>query len=394
MKKSIKPFIIGTVVGSLLTVSSVAFADNGIQAIKALLDRSVKVTVNGSAAKLDNPAITYDGKTYVYLKDVSKLLGAQVNWNTKTKTIELKVDPSVLPSKPQVIATYKVNAKEATVMDTEYAKYKTFMTVVNSSTSQMLEDATYKEQFLREYVGYKILYATYGSKEMSAEDKTAFAADFNEFLAQLKTYLGQNPDLKTKLEKSGVTENDMRVYYKMLTLVPKEMENNVTADAIKAEFMAKQADYNIVTVRHILIGTEALSTGGVERTDAEALARAKEVKKLLVDGGNWTALAKEYSEDPGSSDNGGLYENQQSLGWVTEFKDAANTQPIGEIGDPVKTDYGYHVIQVEKRETKSYENLTEQDIAQLRSEIAQARFENFMSNELPGKITKLDASKA
>ncbi|CAH1197577.1 Chaperone SurA [Paenibacillus plantiphilus] len=394
MKKSIKPFIIGTVVGSLLTISSVTFADTGIQAIKALLNKDLKVTVNGSAAKLDNPAITYDGKTYVYLKDISKLVGAQVNWNAKSKTVELKVDPSVLPTKPQTIATYKDNAITGSVTDKEFAKYKAFMSIINTQTEQMLSDASYKEQFMHEYIGYKILYAKYGAKPLSKEQQASFDSNLAGFLSELKTYVKQNANIQATVDKVGLTDADIKVYYTMLIQVPLAMENEVTEDELKAEFKKTQANYNMVTVRHILVGTNPLDTGGVQRTDAEALERANKVRKLLVEGGDWALLAKEYSEDPGSSGNGGLYENQQSNGWVAEFKDAANTQPVGEIGQPVKTSFGYHVIKVEKRDTKSYEQLTSQEALAIRSAIAKASFDTFMSKELPGKITKLDMSKA
>lgn len=394
MKKSIKPFIIGTVVGSLLTVSSVAFADTGIQAIKALLNKNLKVTVNGSAAKLDNPAITYDGKTYVYLKDISKLVGAQVNWNAKSKTVELKVDPSVIPTAPQTVAVYKDNAIEGTITDKEFVKYTTFLVVINPQNEQALKDNSYKEQILREYIGYKILHAKYGAKPLSKEDQTSYDKELSQFMGQFNAYVGQDASLQARMDRVGLTEKEIKLYHAMLTQVPQAMEKAVTDNEVKTTFEAIKADYNIVTVRHILIGTNPLDTGGIQRTDAEALERANKVRQLLVDGGDWAALAKEYSEDPGSSGNGGLYENQQSKGWVVEFKDAANTQPVGEIGQPVKTDYGYHVIQVEKRTEKSFDQLTTQEVQSVRSSIAKAKFDDFMSKELPGKITKLDMTKA
>ena len=83
----------------------------------------------------------------------------------------------------------------------------------------------------------------------------------------------------------------------------------------------------------------------VERTDAEAKALAESIRQQLLAGGDFAALAKEYSSD-GSSAEGG------DLGWfgrsrmVAPFAETAFTLPVGEISEPVKTQFGYHIIEV------------------------------------------------
>lgn len=79
---------------------------------------------------------------------------------------------------------------------------------------------------------------------------------------------------------------------------------------------------------------------------------AKEIKAKLDKGEDFAKLAKQYSQDPGSASNGG------DLGWfgpgkmVKEFEDAAYKLKVGEISDPVKTEYGYHIIKVTDKEEK------------------------------------------
>jgi parvulin-like peptidyl-prolyl isomerase len=86
------------------------------------------------------------------------------------------------------------------------------------------------------------------------------------------------------------------------------------------------------------------------RDDAAALALAQELRQRLVDGEEFAALAAEYSDDPGSAMSGG------DLGWfsrgrmVPEFEEAAFSLAPGEISEPVRTDFGYHIIQVIERD--------------------------------------------
>ena len=90
-----------------------------------------------------------------------------------------------------------------------------------------------------------------------------------------------------------------------------------------------------VRARHILIKDAQLATS---------------VYGKLKSGENFAEAASQYSEDTGSAVNGG------DLGWfgrgamVSEFEQAAFSQPIGEIGEPVQSEFGYHIIQVIARE--------------------------------------------
>jgi len=86
------------------------------------------------------------------------------------------------------------------------------------------------------------------------------------------------------------------------------------------------------------------------RSADQALARIIEAKQKLDAGGDFAALAKEYSEDTGSQNQGG------ELGWfgkgrmVAEFEAAAFKLQAGQVSEPVKTQFGYHLIKVEERD--------------------------------------------
>ncbi|MCX8001044.1 MAG: peptidylprolyl isomerase [Anoxybacillus mongoliensis] len=88
---------------------------------------------------------------------------------------------------------------------------------------------------------------------------------------------------------------------------------------------------------------------------------AKEIKVKLEKGEDFAKLAKEYSKDTGSAQKGG------DLGWfgpgkmVEEFEKAAYALNVGEISDPVKTQFGYHIIKVtDKEKKKSFDEMKEE----------------------------------
>lgn len=79
-------------------------------------------------------------------------------------------------------------------------------------------------------------------------------------------------------------------------------------------------------------------------------AKAEEILKRAQAGEDFAALAKEFSEDPGSKDKGGLYENVRLGQMVKPFEEAAMSVQPGEIvPNPVETDFGFHIIKLEAK---------------------------------------------
>ncbi|MBP3967023.1 peptidylprolyl isomerase [Paenibacillus lignilyticus] len=286
----------------------------------------------------------------------------------------------------KTIATYT----DGTVTDKEFKKYSTFFGIVQPQTEMYLSIPQLQEQFLREYIGYKVLYKRLG--DVKQDDATKKEVD--NFYTQMKQQIDGTPEIKKKADDAGLTENDIKYFYSMISSIMKDQEKKVTDDQVKKEYDTTKDDYNMISVRHILIGTVDPTTGAEKRKDEEALKIAKEVKAKLDAGGDWKALAKQYSDDTGSKDNGGLYEDQQAKGWVAEFKDAANKQEIGKVGEPVKSQFGYHVMKVEKRTPTAFDKLTAEDKTLLKQAVASANLNKFMTDELPKMITKIDLPKA
>ncbi len=136
----------------------------------------------------------------------------------------------------------------------------------------------------------------------------------------------------------------------------KEKAENPTEAEVKAYFQANSERYATperFTARHILVSLKgAPGVGDKGLSDDEAKARLAEIQKQLKDGKKLEDLAKEYSDDPGSKNNGGLYKDVPFGRFAKEFEEAVRTQEIGKVGEPVKTNFGYHLILVESRSPK------------------------------------------
>ena len=85
-----------------------------------------------------------------------------------------------------------------------------------------------------------------------------------------------------------------------------------------------------------------------EEEKQKVISKLKEFKKEVLAGSSFSTKAVLYSQDPGSSSNGGYYKMNRKTPFVKEFKDIAFSLAEGEISEPFETDFGYHIIYVEK----------------------------------------------
>ncbi len=119
-----------------------------------------------------------------------------------------------------------------------------------------------------------------------------------------------------------------------------------------------QSEYQVpeqARSRHILIKVDPNADA---KTVAAAKAKADDIANQLRHGGNWTDLAKKDSDDPGSKDSGGELGFSQRGRMVPEFDAAIFNNPIGQIA-VIKSQFGFHVVQVEERQTAHTQSLAE-----------------------------------
>jgi peptidyl-prolyl cis-trans isomerase D len=164
----------------------------------------------------------------------------------------------------------------------------------------------------------------------------------------------------------------------------------VSDSDVLAYYNAHQADYQVkdqVRARHILI---SVPQGADAKTDAVAKAKAEGILKQLRAGGDFAALAKANSDDPGSKDSGGELGFFTKGRMVPEFEKAAFALQPGQISDLVKTSFGYHIIQVEEKQTAHTKPLSEVR-AQIVPVLQQQRIgtaEQQYANQLANQVKK------
>ncbi|MBI1754459.1 MAG: peptidylprolyl isomerase [Acidobacteria bacterium] len=141
----------------------------------------------------------------------------------------------------------------------------------------------------------------------------------------------------------------------------------------------------LVSLRHILVSVKQ-GEGQPGLTDEEAKAKIAKVQGELKGGAKFEDLAKTYSDDPGSKDNGGLYADGDPAKWVSEFGAAARSQALGEVGAPVKTQFGYHLIKVESR--KPSRQMPFEEAKQGAERMAQQERQAIVWNELMDGLRK------
>lgn len=141
-------------------------------------------------------------------------------------------------------------------------------------------------------------------------------------------------------------KNVIAIDYKKSEIAKKYIKEAITEDELKDYYDNHISDE--LSVKHILIAPE-VSDGATdeEKTNAEnaALEKAKNLIEQLNNGADFETLAKENSDDDATKDNGGVINNVVKEGYVTEFWNAAYALENGKYtNEPVKTQYGYHII--------------------------------------------------
>ncbi|MED0990410.1 peptidylprolyl isomerase PrsA [Bacillus nitratireducens] len=168
------------------------------------------------------------------------------------------------------------------------------------------------------------------------------------------------------LEQVGLkNENELKEKMKPEIALEKAIRATVTDKDVKDNHKPE------MKVSHILVKDEKA---------------AKEVKEKINNGEDFTALAKQYSEDTGSKEQGGEIAGFAPGQTVKEFEEAAYKLDAGQVSEPIKTSYGYHIIKVtDKKELKPFDEVKDtirKDLEQQRLQDATGKWKQQVINDL------------
>jgi parvulin-like peptidyl-prolyl isomerase len=189
---------------------------------------------------------------------------------------------------------------------------------------------------------------------------------------------GKRAEYEKALKKAGFTAEDYRANALAVTALTQKIFDAVTKDVkvsnqeILGYYTANQSQYGTPEsrdVRHILIAVKD-KDGNVDF--AASKEKADQVYAQLKAGADFAKLAKEDSADPGSKDNGGKYTITRGQ-TVPEFEKVSFELKTGELSKPVKTTYGYHVIQAVSDVRKATRTPLEKVKASIRTTLLQQK---------------------
>jgi len=180
-----------------------------------------------------------------------------------------------------------------------------------------------------------------------AADENEIALQFNEVQAQFQT----EQDFQSALEGMDYTESSFKSAVERRITLEKLIDNDIApginvSDESSRSYYEENPEFFVqpkqVRASHILIVVEDQNS---EEQKKEAMQKIELVQQKLRAGGDFAALAREYSEGPSNTQGGdlGFFQRGQM---VPPFEEAAFSMEIDELSDIVQTRFGYHLIKV------------------------------------------------
>ena len=202
--------------------------------------------------------------------------------------------------------------------------------------------------------------------------------NLDEFKAYFFEIIKMNK-LTSQMQKKIVDE---------VTITPEEVRNffkGIPADEIPT-FGAEMEVAQIV-IKPVI----------AEEEKKRVIDKLNEIRQDVLNGSSFFSKAVLFSEDPGSSSNGGYYKMNRKTAFVKEFKDVAFSLAEGEISEPFETEFGYHIIMVDKikgQEVELRHILIAPKVSTQAMKDAKAKIDQIRTKIINKEITFADAAKS
>ncbi|MDR9857628.1 peptidylprolyl isomerase [Paenibacillus sp. VCA1] len=282
----------------------------------------------------------------------------------------------------KVVATYKGGKITAKQLETQ----KKIISFTSPENAQLVNLGYFQDFLVKQMIAFDYLSGKAADSSKKEGEKQA-----DQLIEQNKKNMGDE-QFKKELAAQNLKEEDLRNYLVKTMTAMEDMNSKVTEDEIKNKFEANKQDYTVATLHHVLIGLQYGDKK--ERTKEEALRIAKDVKSQLDKGADFAEIAKTYSDDSATKENGGLYENFTVGQYnINGFKEQVLTLPLNKISDPFETTLGYHIVKVDSRKETTFDQLTKEQKEIIKYNLGAAKIDNFIQNQLKDIIQKIDLPK-
>lgn len=255
-----------------------------------------------------------------------------------------------------VVATYNGGQ----VHEGEFQKQFNLQYMLVKPTATKEEAEVEKKKFLESYILEQKLLLAQAKESGVKVDASQVNASVSQYKSQIIqfVYSGDANKFNQQLKKFGLSEKDLNPLIETFTYLEQFQQDklksvSVSEEEVKQFYNGHRSAYSNATVYHILT-----------KNVADALIAKERVAK----GEDFSKVAQEMSIDPSAKQNGGKMEGPLTQ-YVAPFRDAAATLEIGKLSDPVKTEFGYHILKVEKRgEPEAFDKVKESIKQQLIAE--------------------------
>ena len=157
--------------------------------------------------------------------------------------------------------------------------------------------------------------------------------------------------------------------------------------ALEAYYDSHKGEYDSAKGRHILVRFQGsrvpLKPDQKELTEQEAAAKAGQIRARIAKGEDFAAVAKAESDDTGSGAQGGDLGTFTRGRMVPEFEQAAFALPVNELSQPVRTAFGYHIIQIQERSSKPLAEVKDEIAKKIQTEAGDKAMKDLKSTVKP-----------
>jgi len=278
------------------------------------------------------------------------------------------------------------------VLDSEIAAFKLELEQqsegkMDISDCEMLEQIM-NRKLLSHHAVVDSIVVTDAEVNSTVEQKIAY------FLQQLGTeeklykFYGFN-DMADLRKEFIEVEKEANLVQKMQQKLAGDVD--VTPEEVRSYYKSLEKEKNLPEIgAEIELSQIVLYVNPPSEEEERVINRLNEIKKEVEDGQSFTMKAILYSKDPGVTQNSGAYTITRESGFVKEFKEAAFSLTEGEISEPFKSDFGYHILIVEKIKGKQRDVrhiLMQPEISEERQQSVKDSITKFRKDILTLKLT-------